>query len=258
MIAGIVRWFRKSSTSVIDVGYLADRIFTPEISSDHIHALMAAGLAAVFDREGGQRLVDVFGHQNFQDLEITGEIVFNAVVSGDVQERALKYSSDFSQRLATWTYNMKETLAWIENRDTPFCIFCTDAKTSTLLFTIKTSNGERFWAFLRMVLPFTENDKVAREAKSSANALLPSNLLQSLHGKKSAASVTRSLQKVSGPESFVGTSGVLRVVGVFAHDGEALDFRSSKVSRVSVLNTETICNATRGYGTEELAKHVYR
>uniref|UniRef100_A0A0W0G5Y3 Uncharacterized protein n=1 Tax=Moniliophthora roreri TaxID=221103 RepID=A0A0W0G5Y3_MONRR len=256
MIASIVRWFQKSWKSVIDVDYLTDKISAPEISSNHINALMAAGLAAVFDREDGRRLGDVFSHPNFQDLEITGEIVFNAVVSGDIQERSLKYSSDFSQRLATWTYNAKETLAWIENRDTPFCIFCTDDKTSTLLFTIKTSNGERFWVFLRMILPLTGNDEVAKDAESCANALLPSNLLRPLHGKRLTASVTDSLQKVSGPESFVGTSGVLRVVGVFAHDAEALDSWSSKVYQVSVLNTESIRSATRRYGTKELPKCV--
>ncbi|KAI3599181.1 hypothetical protein WG66_013431 [Moniliophthora roreri] len=123
----------------------------------------------------------------------------------------------------------------------------------TVIFALKTSNGEYFWVFLCMLRPADENQDLLQAAKKAASSLHPQNLFRFMGSTSTNAMIDKALQGLPGTcPDFIGESRVLRVVGSFSQHISISSLRSDKTSRITILNTQPIRTATQSYPSDAL------
>uniref|UniRef100_A0A0W0FPR5 Uncharacterized protein n=1 Tax=Moniliophthora roreri TaxID=221103 RepID=A0A0W0FPR5_MONRR len=254
ILAGAANHFGEEPRSLLGFDYFCDHILVPDIGNQHVAAYMSLCMAATFDAVGGRPMGDLFvlPKSCHTWASASAEIFFRRIKGKRKSEVAFRYSQDLSQELVTWSFEPDATVTWLRSHKTPFCIQVYN-EVVTVIFALKTSNGEYFWVFLCMLRPADENQDLLQAAKKAASSLHPQNLFRFMGSTSTNAMIDKALQGLPGTcPDFIGESRVLRVVGSFSQHISISSLRSDKTSRITILNTQPIRTATQSYPSDAL------
>ncbi|KAG7097559.1 hypothetical protein E1B28_004896 [Marasmius oreades] len=249
ILAGAARWFRNLEHFLIMLDYFIEKIFEPTISSQHALGYVTLCLAATFDhRQDGRRIDEVFEFSKETKERI--RYLYGCIVTPGrsrkkkARDTALMYSENPSAKIVHWSRSAQTTLSWIKDRSTPFCIHLVEDE-AMLIFVIKTSKGERFWVFLRVLRP-TDEEELAAKARALADSYHPRNVFQD----SSPSDTEKALETLPNLSSLVGEMGVLRVLVSFTQTVDPSELGSDEASTVVTLNLKLIASCTEAYGLD--------
>ena len=201
LLAGGSHFFlAESNRSIVDCDYLCKHIFVSRLRPTHSIAYSVLCVASALESPCGRTFCDIFTPltPNNPWLHTELSLVFTKWPgpNGRSQESTLKYSTDFSQRIVTWTSTMEEAVKWMKSRTTAFCIHTPNPETATLLFVLKISKKKRVWVFLKIVSPAGGDGDSALDGRvrAAAEACLPQNVLGSIVRLCNCDSVTKVAQ----------------------------------------------------------------
>ncbi|KAF9258690.1 hypothetical protein L218DRAFT_876599, partial [Marasmius fiardii PR-910] len=258
IIAGAARWYSGPEHSLIDLDHFKDKILEPTISFQHSLGYLALCIAATFDCEDERGLLvsKVFrfpkvtrggrGRGN-----IRGNIVTCKVSKKQTTDTVLRYSNDPSHKTVHWSHSSQDTLSWIKKPSTAFCIHSPETDSATLIFIIKTSNGKRFWVFLR-VLPPTSDEELPTKAKALMDSCHPKRLFEDTVSDSSPSEAQKALKALPDLAPYTGRSGVLRTFVSFDQNLDVSELGSDEESVVTKLNLAMVASSTKAYSSDKV------
>ncbi|KAF9262965.1 hypothetical protein L218DRAFT_373042 [Marasmius fiardii PR-910] len=181
IVAGAASWFTNPKHSLLDLHYFTERVLHPTISPQHALGYVALCLAATFDFPKERPVDEVFDLQEGTNWisGVKGRIITHRVSRGTARDKLFRYSSYPSVKIIHWSRSVDDTLSWFKTPETPFCVHLpVDVnEPATLIFIIKTSKKERFWVFLR-VLPPTSDEELPAKGKALVDSCHPNKIFR--------------------------------------------------------------------------------
>ncbi|KAG7087855.1 hypothetical protein E1B28_013793 [Marasmius oreades] len=254
LLAGAAMWFCDEDHSLVEFRYFKEKILEPGISPQHAAGFAALCLAAAFDSEEGRPLGEVFNFPNVPKKlkglnKVEGSIVTCRVSRKKAKDTVLRFSEDPCQKIVSWCHSARDAIGWMKDPATPFCIYAPENETATLIFVVKTATGERFWVFLRVLIPSHDDTESLARAQDLALSSHPDRVFNDAISPSETTKVLESLPDLS---SHIGQSGVLTVVVSFTEDLDLSKISTGKASGTSTLNLTTIASSTKAYARNKM------
>ncbi|KAL0574349.1 hypothetical protein V5O48_007611 [Marasmius crinis-equi] len=248
IIAGAAKWFTKSAHSLVDYSYFCSHVMTPSITPRHALHFIALCLAAAFDRD----LTSIFtvSHHTKPLQDVSLHLLS---FGPDLVDEPLSYSQQLSTNIMTWSSSPEETISWLNNHHTPFCLHSSKTGEMTLMFALRSSSEQRFWVFLRVLLPLSEDEDVVERGRALMDSCHPSSLFQ---GPLSDAAA-KALESLPDLWSAAGTCGVLRVIASFDQTVDFAGLGSDDSSHIAILDMRPIRTSTHSWANNTaIAKDI--
>ncbi|KAJ8079797.1 hypothetical protein PM082_016619 [Marasmius tenuissimus] len=200
VVAGAALWFSRQKHSMLDLEYFSKTVLRPNISVTHAASYTVVCLLAAFHNNSCS-FANLF---SITSPAFSEDVNMDIVTSKTLRKRrkaevVWRFAKDPSLRIATWSRTTDSTLSWIRRRHTPFCLHLSEGDPAIVFFVLKTSRGQRFWVFLRVVPPESSIEEVTRLAESCHPHHIFEQISEASSSSTPAESVAfRSLQKLPG------------------------------------------------------------
>ncbi|KAL0569135.1 hypothetical protein V5O48_012836 [Marasmius crinis-equi] len=278
LLAGGAHFFNSDSSgrSIVGCEYLCNHIFVSRLLPRHSAGYSVLCVASAFDSPHERTFDEVFNlARPFKAWRsVNPVLIFSKRTSNRrCRETVLKYSTNFSQRIASWAYTASQALTWIRSRPTPFCIYTPNDSAAVLFFVLRGSNKERIWVILKVVPANAEGEtevELGERTRAAAVACLPQNIFGDSVSPSNLASsanahrqhtlqtsdFTKALKSLPGLSPDAGESGVLRVLVSFSEKLDISHLPRDTAYPVAILNMDTISQTTKAYDTAAITKCV--
>ncbi|KAK7054522.1 hypothetical protein VNI00_003720 [Paramarasmius palmivorus] len=248
MIAGGANWFvgPDREESFLDTERFCRNVLEDTTPDFHAAQYLCLCIAAAFDsRRPYLDEVFNFSKEMKQQSHQQAEIVFWEVAEEESSEVVLRYTEMINRKLVRIASTENDVIAWLRNRDFPFCISTLKRDTAILMFILKIGDEERFWVFLRMMPPSQKGRLTTNLVTDFAASIDPSNIFS----KKSLPKARKALKALPG---LVGQSGLLRVVGSFHQSLKTAPSSSGDASSIAILEMAPLLEPTKQCVSEEM------
>ncbi|KAL0564919.1 hypothetical protein V5O48_017115 [Marasmius crinis-equi] len=242
LIVGAVKWFTKSAHSLMSYQYFCTHIIHPSITPQHSLAFIALCLAATFDRTQplklGALLTLARGSDGLQDLSL-----HLSSFGPDLVDEPLRYSRRLSTSFMAWSSTPEETISWLKDHPTPFCLHSSETGEMTLIFVVRSTSEERFWVFLRVLPPLSNPQNAGEQARALVDSFHPSSLFRG----PTSFDATKALGSLPGLSPAAGESGVLRIIASFDQVVDVSGLDSDGSSPIATLKMKPIRTSTQSW-----------